>query len=170
MIKNPEAPSGKKLYLESYGCAMNFSDSEVVASILAENRWENSKVFLLNDQLSHLFNTFKLNTTKTINKGVFFLSTCEYLISDDGSLLITSNQIGQNKLSELPEHFVIFATTSQLVENIGDGLKGIKQNCKNQAIPTNISTIKHFKPSDENNFLTYGTKSKNLYLLLLEDL
>src|SRR5690554_2747933 len=25
---------GKKLYLESYGCAMNFSDSEVVASIL----------------------------------------------------------------------------------------------------------------------------------------
>ena len=26
--------SGKKLYLESYGCAMNFSDSEVVASIL----------------------------------------------------------------------------------------------------------------------------------------
>jgi tRNA-2-methylthio-N6-dimethylallyladenosine synthase len=27
---------GKKLYLESYGCAMNFSDSEIVASILIE--------------------------------------------------------------------------------------------------------------------------------------
>jgi tRNA-2-methylthio-N6-dimethylallyladenosine synthase len=27
-------PNAKKLYLESYGCAMNFSDSEVVASIL----------------------------------------------------------------------------------------------------------------------------------------
>ena len=26
---------GKKLFLESYGCAMNFSDSEIVASILA---------------------------------------------------------------------------------------------------------------------------------------
>ncbi|PKP39757.1 MAG: tRNA (N6-isopentenyl adenosine(37)-C2)-methylthiotransferase MiaB, partial [Bacteroidetes bacterium HGW-Bacteroidetes-13] len=25
----------KKLYIESYGCAMNFSDSEIVASILA---------------------------------------------------------------------------------------------------------------------------------------
>lgn len=36
MIKNPEAPTGKKLYLESYGCAMNFSDSEIVASILQE--------------------------------------------------------------------------------------------------------------------------------------
>lgn len=28
--------NGRKLYLESYGCAMNFSDSEIVASILAE--------------------------------------------------------------------------------------------------------------------------------------
>jgi tRNA-2-methylthio-N6-dimethylallyladenosine synthase len=31
-----ENGNGKKLYLESYGCAMNFSDSEVVASILAK--------------------------------------------------------------------------------------------------------------------------------------
>ena len=30
-------PNGKKLYLESYGCAMNFSDSEIVASILINN-------------------------------------------------------------------------------------------------------------------------------------
>ena len=27
----------KKLYIESYGCAMNFSDSEIVASILVKN-------------------------------------------------------------------------------------------------------------------------------------
>lgn len=31
-----ENSNGKKLYLESYGCAMNFSDSEVVASILSK--------------------------------------------------------------------------------------------------------------------------------------
>lgn len=30
------APGGKKFYIESYGCQMNFSDSEIVASILAE--------------------------------------------------------------------------------------------------------------------------------------
>jgi len=27
---------GKKFYIESYGCQMNFSDSEIVASILGE--------------------------------------------------------------------------------------------------------------------------------------
>jgi len=30
----------KKLYIESYGCAMNFSDSEIVASILSEQGFE----------------------------------------------------------------------------------------------------------------------------------
>ncbi len=36
-------PNGKKLYLESYGCAMNFSDSEVVASILAGEGYETTR-------------------------------------------------------------------------------------------------------------------------------
>ncbi|MGQ0828325.1 MAG: tRNA (N6-isopentenyl adenosine(37)-C2)-methylthiotransferase MiaB [Bacteroidota bacterium] len=36
MIEVPENSNGKKLFLESYGCAMNFSDSEIVASILKD--------------------------------------------------------------------------------------------------------------------------------------
>ena len=33
----------KNLYIESYGCAMNFADSEVVASILLENGYNTTK-------------------------------------------------------------------------------------------------------------------------------
>ena len=33
----------KKLYLESYGCAMNFADSEVVASILANEGYSTTQ-------------------------------------------------------------------------------------------------------------------------------
>jgi tRNA-2-methylthio-N6-dimethylallyladenosine synthase len=35
--------NGKKYYIESYGCAMNFADSEVVASILGENGYDSTK-------------------------------------------------------------------------------------------------------------------------------
>jgi tRNA-2-methylthio-N6-dimethylallyladenosine synthase len=44
----------KKFYIESYGCAMNFSDSEIVASILNDNgfgatrNFEEADLVLLN--------------------------------------------------------------------------------------------------------------------------
>ena len=38
--------SGKKLFLESYGCQMNFSDSEIVASILSEEGYSTTQNFL----------------------------------------------------------------------------------------------------------------------------
>lgn len=52
----PETKTGKsrKLYIESYGCQMNFSDSEIVASVMSEhgfdttNQVENADVIFLN--------------------------------------------------------------------------------------------------------------------------
>jgi tRNA-2-methylthio-N6-dimethylallyladenosine synthase len=39
----PSSGNGKKLYLESYGCQMNFSDSEVVASILTKEGYSTTR-------------------------------------------------------------------------------------------------------------------------------
>ncbi|MCB7482226.1 tRNA (N6-isopentenyl adenosine(37)-C2)-methylthiotransferase MiaB [Christiangramia sediminis] len=36
LVIEPKAENGRKLFIESYGCAMNFSDSEIVASILSK--------------------------------------------------------------------------------------------------------------------------------------
>jgi tRNA-2-methylthio-N6-dimethylallyladenosine synthase len=46
---NVEKANGRKLYIESYGCAMNFSDSEIVASILAEKGFETTTDFNVAD-------------------------------------------------------------------------------------------------------------------------
>src|SRR3954463_4838469 len=37
--------NGKKMFLESYGCQMNFSDSEIVASILMEKGFTTTQNF-----------------------------------------------------------------------------------------------------------------------------
>ncbi|MBR9916043.1 MAG: lactate utilization protein B/C [Algicola sp.] len=161
---NFKANGGKFLYCEN----MEEVHSSLNA-ILKENNWEDDKVLLFDQRLNDLFKDFDFNTTKRISESSFFFSTCEYLISDDGSLLISSNQIAEKKLKELPDNFVIYATTSQFVQNIGEGLRGIKGKNR-EKIPTNITTIKHFKTVEDKDFLTYGSSSKNLYLLLLEDL
>ena len=54
--KSPDVSNGRKLYIESYGCAMNFSDSEIVASILADKGFE--------------------TTTDFNNADVVFINTC----------------------------------------------------------------------------------------------
>ena len=161
---NFKANGSKFLYCEDFD-----EVDQNLGLILEENNWGHEKVMLLDERLGEKFKTFNLNTTKSSNDSAYFLTTCEYLISNDGSLLISSNQIAEKKLQELPRNFVIFATTSQFVETISEGLRGIKDRNR-EKIPTNITTIKHFKASEDNDFLSYGSSSKNLYLLLLEDL
>lgn len=161
---NFKSNGGKFLYCENM--------EEVYQSlehILEENNWENKRALVYDDRLKKLFSSFNFQSNKQSLDVDYFITTCEYLISDDGSLLISSNQIAEKKLKELPPNFIVYATTSQLVENIGDGLKGIKHK-SHEKIPTNITTIKHFKAIEDKDFMSYGSSSKNLYLLLLEDL
>ncbi len=40
----PKVENSRKLYLESYGCAMNFSDSEIVASILKDQGYNTTNI------------------------------------------------------------------------------------------------------------------------------
>jgi len=40
VLETPVTADARKLYIESYGCAMNFADSEIVASILSETGFE----------------------------------------------------------------------------------------------------------------------------------
>lgn len=44
LILEAKKENSKKLYLESYGCAMNFSDSEIVASILADQGYNTTNL------------------------------------------------------------------------------------------------------------------------------
>ena len=43
LTKKETKSQSKKMYIETYGCQMNFSDSEIVASILSENKYISTK-------------------------------------------------------------------------------------------------------------------------------
>lgn len=161
---NFKANGGKFLYCEDLNEIF-----QNLQNIIDENDWKNKKTLLLDNHLIDKFKNSNLQTTRIISEATFFLTTCENLIANDGSLLISSKHIFEKKLPELPTNFIVFATTSQIVENIGEGLRGIKTKSR-EKIPTNITTIKHFKSSEDKDFLSYGSSAKNLYLLLLEDL
>lgn len=155
---------GKFLY-----CSEKDEIFENLKNILLENKWKS--ILVTNPKLITFLNEKEIYIDQNHKKSIPFFTTCEHLIADHGNILFSSNQLKSTKLSEFSENFIVFATTSQLVQNTGEGLTGIKNNCKN-ALPTNISAVKDFEINKEDDTsLNFGNRStKNLYLLLLEDL
>jgi len=157
---------GKFIYCDSLNEVKN-----TLKNIIKENNWEDDSFFSMDKRLEKKFSKEKISFIDNPNESPVFLTTCEYLIAQNGSILICSNQINDRKLNELPDNLIVYSTTSQLIDSIGEGLKNIKKKYTTH-IPTNITTIKnfHIKTENKDNFLSYGSSSKNLYLLLLEDL
>ena len=155
---------GKFLY-----CLEKDEIFENVKNILLENNWKS--LLVTNPKLITFLNEKEIYIDQNHKKSIPFFTTCEHLIADRGNILFSSNQLKSTKLSEFSENFIVFATTSQLVKNTGEGLTGIKTNFKN-ALPTNISAVKDFEMNKEDDTsLNFDKNStKNLYLLLLEDL
>lgn len=154
---------GKFIYCENLN-----EVKEQFENILEENDWFEGEVLCYETKLYSLLEENKLAYTNP-TEPKFFFASCENLIADEGSVLFSSNQIKHKKPDELPENIVILGTTSQILESKSDGLRSIKKKY-DKDYPTNITTIKYFEKVQEEDFLTYGSCAKNLYLLLLEDL
>jgi hypothetical protein len=158
---------GKFLYCENKNECDDFFNK-----ILQENNWKDVEILCYDENLLDLFsNKSELIVSKTNLNSKFFLTTCEFLVAIDGSLLICAEQIKSHKVNDLPKNFIVFAKISQFTETLSLGLNGIKSKYPKN-LPTNITTIKNFNSNEKENtnFLTYGSSAKNLYLLLLEDL
>ena len=161
-VHNFLSKGGKFLY-----CTNKEEVISNLKSILVENSWE--QIQLLDPTLLKYINK-EIETSET-NQELPFFTSCEHLIADKGDILLSSNQLKSKKITEFSENFIIYASTSQIVKDTGQGLTGIKTSSK-QSLPTNISAIKNYTlKKNDDNFLNYGnSNSKNLYLLLLEDL
>ncbi len=146
--------------------------TENISLILSENEW--SEIICHDTDLSKLIATIPVKISKEFsNKTPIFIG-CEHLIAKDGSILFSSNQLKDRKISNLSENFIVYATTSQIVKNKGEALTGVNSRYKGN-IPSNISAISKYSvqvdENEQNDFMNYGnTNSKNLYLLLFEDL
>lgn len=170
-----EKPADEKFLInfkEKGGKFLYCEDQEEIFStfgeILSENNWEAARVCCFDKNLRSKFSDFNIDFTKS-QRAEFCLLSCEYLIGDTGAILMSSNQIKEKKLKDLPYNLVVLAGTSQLIETVDEGLQGINRQ---KRLPSNITTLKNFgKISEtEGHFLNYGNVTKNLYLLLLEDL
>ncbi len=163
-VQNFIQKGGKFLY-----CTHQEDVNQNLSDIINENHWE--KIVCIDEDLKKMLTIIEAESTSEINNDYPFFTNCEHLISQDGSILFSSEQVHEKRIVDLPEHFIVIARTSQLVRNKSESLMGLRKTYQKD-FPTNISSIKSYVPERvDDDFLSFGNNNaKSLYLLLLEDL
>jgi L-lactate dehydrogenase complex protein LldG len=126
-----------------------------------------NKIVCLDLELQNLLTNIGIDFLPQINEcgveDLFLFIPCEYLISYDGSIMVSSDQTKSFKLNQLPFNIIVYSKPEQIAANLSCALRGIKKN-KNDNIPNNIACIKGPKSQD----FGHIPNAKNIYLLLTE--
>ena len=158
--------SGKFIYCES---EQEFLDH--MSALIRDNEWD--KIFCKEEDLLNKITAssdiFEQNADELVNCKVA-LSTCESLIARLGSILVSSKQFGGRRINAFPEVHMVFAYTSQLVPDLKDGLKHIKNKYAHQP-PSMITLIAGpSRTADIEKTLVMGAHGpKELYLFFIDD-
>jgi tRNA-2-methylthio-N6-dimethylallyladenosine synthase len=131
LSKNTEG-GGKKFYIESYGCAMNFSDSEIVASILGEVGYRPTRVLEAADLV--LVNTCSIRekAEDTVRKRLKVFQTVkktrpQMLVGVLGCMAerLKAKFLEEEKLVDLVVGPDAYRSLPDLISTAEDGEKGI---------------------------------------------
>ena len=134
---------------------------------LWEQAWANdsSLIGLLNQA------GIKVNKSDADNREMkVALTTCEFLVSRLGSIMVSSGQVSGRKLNIYPEIHVVVAFTSQIVNDLGNALTKLR-NKYNGKLPSMVSLITGpSRTADIEKTLVMGAHGpKELYLFLADD-
>lgn len=140
--------------------------------IAKDNEWGN--IFTLEPAIKELLlkgNIKFSDKEEDLLKTDIGLTLCECLIARTGSVMITSKQLSGRRLPVYSNFHVVVAYSSQLVSNVKDGLKLIKEKYNNQ-LPSMISTITGpSRTADIEKTLVQGAHGpKEIFVFLIDDL
>ena len=87
---------------------------------------------------------------------------CEFLISNQGSIMVSNHQILDKKLNQLPDILIIRAKTSDFKYDVSEAMSGIK-NKYDESIPSNITNI-HPTNREKNQILSPIKEHQKIYI------
>jgi tRNA-2-methylthio-N6-dimethylallyladenosine synthase len=141
--------SEKKFYIESYGCQMNFSDSEIVASILSDQGFQATRNMEAADLI--LINTCSIRekAEETVRKRLKIFE--QQKKSKPGTLIgvlgcmaerLKEKLLDQEKLVDLVVGPDAYRTLPDLIEQADDGEKGVNVFLSREETYADISPLR----------------------------
>jgi L-lactate dehydrogenase complex protein LldG len=140
-------------------------------ALISENKWKD--VYAIDPRITTMLHkssiafSDKPDDLKTTNVG---LTGCEYLVARLGTVMVSSRQSSGRRLVVFPNYHIVVAYTSQLVLNIKDALRGMKDRYGNQP-PSMVTAISGpSRTADIEKTLVQGAHGpKEIYVMLIDD-
>lgn len=145
---------------------------ENLLELAEKHTWR--KIFCWEPELQMLLAKYEYpfyKTEKDFDQADVGLTLCEALIARNGSVLVSNRNAAGRRLSIYPHHHVVIARTSQLVLDLKDGFKLIRDKYGLQ-LPSMISNITGpSRTADIEKTLVLGAHGpKELFVFLVDDL
>jgi L-lactate dehydrogenase complex protein LldG len=142
-----------------------------ITALAAENDWQ--EVYCVEPSIQYLLTQAGLpfqSDEESLHDLKVGITSCEFLISRLGSIMISSRQESGRRLNVYPEIHIVIAYTSQLVPDLKEALAGIRERYPSK-IPSLVSVITGpSRTADIEKTLVMGAHGpKELYLFLTED-
>lgn len=139
--------------------------------ISKDNEWKN--LFCLEPRIKDLLQKAKIKFSdkeKDLLNTDIGLTLCECLVARTGSVIITSKQASGRRLPVYSNFHIVIAYTSQLVPNIKDALKLIREKY-DKKLPSMITTISGpSRTADIEKTLVQGAHGpKEVFVFLIDD-
>ena len=154
---------GKFIYIDKGDSVI-----DTFTKIKDENQWDKNNVKCLSPALSKNLAIKKTNDIVEEEDLKALVIECEFLLSNSGRMLISSNQIKNNKLDSLPDVLIVIARSNQFVGDVSEGMTRLKSKYSKK-FPTNITTINVKNKFIEDDFLSYGNSAKEIYLIISDE-
>ena len=161
--KNFTEAGGKFIYIDKGDSVI-----DTFTKIKEENQWDKNNVKCLSPALSKNLGIKKTNDIAENDDLKALVIECEYLLSNTGRILISSNQIKNNKIDSLPDVLIVIATSNQFVGDVSEGMTKLKSKYSKK-FPMNITTINVKNKFIEDDFLSYGKNAKDIYLIISDE-
>ncbi len=142
-------PASKKFYIESYGCAMNFADSEVIASILKDNGFGITKHFQEADMIFINTCSIREKAELTVRKRLSEFSKVKkynpgLLVGVLGCMAerLKSKFLEEEKLVDIVVGPDAYRTLPGLIEEAESGQKGVNVLLSREETYGDISPVR----------------------------
>lgn len=146
---NRSTGKSKKLYIESYGCAMNFSDSEIVASIMKENGFDTTSDYEIADVIFLNTCSIREKAEQTVRKRISQFNKVkkknpELTIGVLGCMAerLKEKLLEEEKLVDLVVGPDAYRDLPNLVSSAEDGIKGINTFLSREETYADIAPVR----------------------------